>query len=216
MTDETALRQAMVDGQLRPFDVTDKSVLGAMLEVSRLDFVSSDQRPMAYSEASLPVGQGSARRLLLPMVIGRMLQAVRLEAGEKLLDVASGSGYSAAIAAKMGAKVTALEHDPVAVQMARQHSKRYGFSLVDGAIDRPPAGLGLFDVIVINGVTEIEPVSLLDALSAKGRLVTLVGKGPAYYIRTTHRSGQEFGHARIANASGPILPEFRRAANFVF
>lgn len=216
MTDEKALRQSMVDGQLRPFDVTDKSVLGAMLSVSRSDFVAPEMKALAYSEAALSLAPQSARRLLQPMVIGRMLQALGVEAGEKALDVASGSGYSAALLAKMGAKVTALENDPVSVQIARTLSSRYGFSLVDGAIDRAPSGLGSFDVIVINGVTEIEPDGLLQSLTENGRLVTLFGKGPATFIRVSRRSGREFGQARIANASGPVLPEFRRAAEFVF
>lgn len=216
MTDETALRQAMVDGQLRPFDVTDKAVLGAMLSVARSDFVSPELKALAYADAALPVAAQSARRLLQPMVLGRMLQALGVEAGEKALDVASASGYSAALLSKMGAKVTALENDAASVQLARSQSGRYGFSLVEGAVDRAPSGLGPFDVIIINGVTEVEPDALLHSLTEKGRLVAIFGKGPATFIRVTRRSGREFGQTRIANASGPVLAEFRRAAEFVF
>ena len=216
MTDDRALRQSMVDGQLRPFDVTDQTVLGAVLEIPRTDFVAPDSRALAYSDAALPVASQSARRLLRPMVIGRMLQAADIQRGEKILDVASGSGYSAAVVAKMGAKVTALENDPASVQMLRAQSGRYGFAMVEGAIDRAPAGLGPFDVIIINGVAEIEPESLLAALADGGRLITLFGKGPASFIRVSRRSGSDIGHSRIANAAGPALKEFARAAEFVF
>lgn len=216
MADENTLRQAMVDGQLRPFDVTDKSVLGAMLAVARTDFVSAELKPLAYSEASLAVSPQSARRLLQPMVLGRMLQAAGIEAGEKVLDVAAGSGYSSALLSKMGAKVTALEHDPAAVQIARAQCGRSGFTLVEGTIDRAPAGLGPFDVIVINGACEVDPEALMQALAENGRLVTVFGKGPATFIRLTRRSGQDFGHSRIANAAAPALAEFRKSAEFVF
>jgi protein-L-isoaspartate(D-aspartate) O-methyltransferase len=216
MADENTLRQSMVDGQLRPFDVTDKAVLGAMLAVMRSDFVAPELKPLAYSEASLAVSPQSGRRLLQPMVLGRMLQAASVEAGEKVLDVAAGSGYSSALLAKMGAKVTALESDPAAVQIARAQCGRSGFTLVEGAIDRAPAGLGPFDVILINGACEVDPEALMQALAENGRLVTVFGKGPATYIRLTRRSGQDFGHSRIANASASGLAEFRKTAEFVF
>lgn len=216
MTDETALRQAMVDGQLRPFDVTNKAVLGAVLAVARTDFFARDLQPLAYSDAALPVSSQSARRLLQPMVIGRMLQAVSVQAGEKVLDVAAGSGYSSALMTKIGAKVTALEYDASSVQLARLMSSRAGFALVEGALDRPPQGLGPFDVIVINGNCEVEPEALMQGLAAKGRLVMVFGKGRATYIRLTRRSGTDFGHSRIADASAPTLPEFRRTAEFSF
>ena len=216
MTDENALRQSMVDGQLRPFDVTNQTVLGAVLDVARTDFVSGESRALVYTDAIMSVAPQSARRLLRPMVIGRMLQAADIQPGEKVLDVASGSGYSAAVLSKMRAKVTALENDGASVQIARSQSSRYGFTLVEGAIDRAPAGLGPFDVIMINGVAQVEPETLLTALADGGRLVMLFGKGPASYIRVTRRSGNDFGHSRIANASGPALKEFAANAEFVF
>jgi protein-L-isoaspartate(D-aspartate) O-methyltransferase len=116
----------------------------------------------------------------------------------------------------MGAKVTALENDAASIPIIRSQSSRYGFTLVEGAIDRAPAGLGPFDVIIINGVVEIEPESLFGALADNGRLVTIFGKGPASFIRVSRRSGSEIGHSRITNASGPTLREFASKAEFVF
>lgn len=216
MPDDRALRQSMVDGQLRPFDVTSQAVLSSILAIPRSEFFAPELGALAYADAALPVSAQSERRLLRPMVLGRMIQAADLQVGETVLDVAAGSGYGAAIMAKMGCKVTAVESDPAAVRMGRLQSGKFGFLLVEGAIDRPPAGFGPFNLVLVNGLIQIDPEPLLASLADGGRLLAICGNGAASFIRMTKRTGNEFGHFRIANATGPALKDFAKPAEFVF
>src|SRR5918995_1381193 len=113
MLDFAQARRAMVDSQLRTFDVFDIPVLAAMEAVPRERFVPAGRESLAYIDQDIPVSDGIAgverRFMLKPMVLGRMLQALDIEAGVKALDVACGLGYSSAVLAQLGAKVVALE-----------------------------------------------------------------------------------------------------------
>ena len=104
-------RVHMVNSQLRTGGIVDKVVLAAFLEVPRQRFVASEHELLAYLDRELPARGAKFRRLLAPMVLARMLQAVTVTAGDRALDVAGGSGYGAALLAAMGAKVVLLELD---------------------------------------------------------------------------------------------------------
>src|ERR1700749_4340308 len=99
--------QKMVDGQVRPSDVTDIRIIDAMLEVPREAFVPADQRAMAYLDLDLDVSEGAStkRFLIKPVVIAKMLQAAEIAATDNILVVGCASGYAAAVAAKLAAKV---------------------------------------------------------------------------------------------------------------
>ena len=101
MQDFALSRRAMVDCQVRTFDVHDLPVLAAMEAVPRERFVSPGRESLAYLDQDTPVFDGIAgaerRFMLKPMVIGRLLQGLEVERGEKALDVACGLGYASAI-----------------------------------------------------------------------------------------------------------------------
>src|SRR6185436_17542245 len=107
MPDFATARRMMVDGQIRTYDVTDPTVLSAMLAVPRERFVPADRAGVAYIDTDLPVGRG--RRLLKPMVLAKLLQAAAIRPEERVLDVGCATGYAAAVLARMGAQVVALE-----------------------------------------------------------------------------------------------------------
>src|ERR1700733_4884284 len=145
-------RLQMVNGQLRTGGVVDKVVLAAFLEVPRQRFVATEHESLAYLDRELPARGAKFRRLLAPMVLARMLQAVTIAAGDRALDVAGGSGYGAALLAAMGAKVVLLESDAGAAEVAKAeiHS-RANVSVVIGTLDDGAAPLGSFDLIVVEG-----------------------------------------------------------------
>jgi len=90
MIDFAKARRTMVDSQLRPTDVTDRELLTAMLEVPRERFVPAAQASVAYLDRDIQID--GSRALLKPMVLARMIQAVDISAGERVLDVAGGTG----------------------------------------------------------------------------------------------------------------------------
>src|SRR3984885_485332 len=107
-------RQKMVDGQVRPSDVTDIRIIDAMLEVPREIFVPQSQRALAYLDLDLEVSEGtSAKRYLIkPAVTAKMLQAAEITNTDKVLVVGCATGYAAALAAKLAGQGTGTERDP--------------------------------------------------------------------------------------------------------
>ena len=117
MVDFTQARRTMVDSQLRTFDVNDISLLDAMDDVPREHFVLPGREQLAYSDLELPVSEGADRRFMLsPMVLARLIQALEIDGGDQVLDVASGRGYSSAVLSELGAYVTALEADGLSLR----------------------------------------------------------------------------------------------------
>src|SRR3954451_3785555 len=113
MSDFSTARRKMVDGQVRPGDVTDIRIIEAMLEVPREAFVPESRRALAYLDLDLDVSEaGTARRFLIkPAVIAKMLQAAEIGENDNVLVVGCASGYVAALAGKLARRVTATESD---------------------------------------------------------------------------------------------------------
>ncbi len=169
-------RQKMVDGQVRPSDVTDIRILDAMLAVPREAFVPQNQRALAYLDLDLDVSEGaSAKRFLIkPAVTAKMLQAAEIKDTDKVLVAGSAPGYTAAVVASLAGQVTATESDPAQVAKAREVLAQLGLGNVTfqaaAAAEGDPANAP-YDVIVLDGATEITPDRLYGQLKEGGRLV---------------------------------------------
>src|SRR5205085_12381348 len=121
MSDFSTARQKMVDGQVRPGDVTDLRIIEAMLSVPREAFVPEQRRALAYLDLDLDVSEAGAtkRYLIKPAVIAKMLQAANIGESDNVLVVGCASGYVAAVAAKLARRVTATESEVALAAMAR-------------------------------------------------------------------------------------------------
>jgi protein-L-isoaspartate(D-aspartate) O-methyltransferase len=211
----------MVDGQVRPSDVTDFRIIDAMLEVPREAFVPANQRAMAYLDLDLDVSEGAAakRFLIKPVVIAKMLQAAEIVDTDNVLVVGCASGYAAAVAAKLAAKVTATESDPALAAKAKDVLAGIGLSNVtvqtaaaaDGAAANAP-----YDVIVLDGATEIVPDRLYQQLKDSGRLVGVFAMTRPPRAMIVTRSHGDFGNRALFDAVVPVLPGLERLAAFVF
>src|SRR3954454_19130502 len=126
--DYSAARAAMVDSQLRPQGVSDPAVLQAMATVPRQQFVPDQSRPLAYVDRALSIGAG--RFLAAPAVLGQLLTQMKAEPGQRALVVGAGTGYSAAVLAAMGLRVTAIEIDPDLAAAAREQ----GVKVIEGPL----------------------------------------------------------------------------------
>ncbi|HLH11334.1 MAG TPA: protein-L-isoaspartate O-methyltransferase [Methylovirgula sp.] len=223
--DLAMLRQTMVDRQIRTFGVTDRAIIARFLEVPRENFVPSEQRALAYSDLSLKIepAKPGSRRLLAPMVLARLLQEAEVYSGDRVLDVAPGTGYSTAILAGLARNVTALESEPELQALVKSNLSTLGLSvpvfsnaLPDGVTERAP-----FDLILVNGAVEGHLEGLFAQLRDGGRLATFL-RAPSdpdlaacHAIRFEKIAGQISSRV-LFDAPAPLLAPFREQPQFVF
>ena len=216
--DFAAARVNMVDSQLRTNQVLDEAVLDAFLMVPRERFVPVVFHDTAYVDEDLPLGGG--RALLAPLTLARLLDAARVQATDRVLDIGGANGYGPAIVARIAAGVTVVEEDAGLAGQARARLAELGVlhaTLVEGPLAKGHAAAAPYDVIVIEGAVASIPDAVAAQLAEGGRLVTV------------HRSGAEPGRAILVNriqgalsrrilfdAAAPLLPGFAPAPSFVF
>ena len=231
MSGFTIARQKMVDGQVRPSDVTDIRIIDAMLAVPREAFVPPGQRAMAYLDIDLDVSAGLSetglsetrisekRYLIKPVVTAKMLQAAEIRDTDNVLVVGCATGYSAAIVAKLAAQVTATEGDASLAAKAKQVLAELGFANVTvraAAAADGDAANAPYDVIMLNGATEVTPAGLYRQLKDGGRLVGVFAMmQPQRATLVTHSHG-DFGTRALFDAAVPVLPGLGRLPAFIF
>lgn len=217
MLDYAQARRLMVDCQLRTFDVTDIAVLDAFEAVPREAYVPRGQEDFAYVDRAVPLAraEGDVRVLPPPMLLARMIQALALKPGSRALDVGTGTGYGAALMARLGAAVVALESVPALAETARE---RLGAEarVVEGPLAAGAPGQGSFDAILVEGRVEVRPQALLDQLADGGRLVCVLGRDRAAKTTLFVRAGEAFGARPLFDASLPALAAFAAEAGFAF
>ncbi len=205
----------MVETQIRPADVTDQRVLAAIGAVPREKFVPRASVALAY--ADVPVAIAPGRYLLDPRSFAKLLQLAEIGPEDRVLDVGCGTGYSAAVLARLAGEVVALEQDADLVRAASQllanvvgKVELVQGGLVEGVKDQAP-----YDVIFIGGAVEQVPESLLSQLAEGGRLVTCIKDGQSRAFLFLKEKGK-VGRRPDFDADVPVLAGFRKAVGFVF
>jgi protein-L-isoaspartate(D-aspartate) O-methyltransferase len=210
-------RLHMVNSQLRTGGVVDKVVLAAFLEVPRQRFVAPEHEFLAYLDRELPARGAKSRRLLAPMVLGRMLQAVTVVASDRALDVGGGSGYGAAVLAATGATVVFLESDAGAAEAARSHFHDHvNVNVVVGPLDSGAAALGPFDLIVVEGAFGVYPGHLINLLADPGRLVGVDASSEPSQAVVYEKNGGGVSRRVLFETKADILDGFRPSVSFAF
>lgn len=216
MIDYAQARRLMVDCQLRTFDVNDNTVLDAFDSVPRERFVPPGHEEFAYIDRTLTFepSDGETRAMPVPMVLARMIQALKIRPGTRTLDVATGFGYGAAILQRLGAEVVALESSADLASAARE---RLGdtVDVIQAPLTAPAKG-GPFDAILVEGRVETRPQALLDQLRDDGRLVCVLGPDRAAKATLFVRAGDAFGSRSLFDASLPALKSFAAEPGFAF
>lgn len=215
MTDFVAARRHMVDGQVRTTDVTDLRVISAMLEVPRERFMPQASAALAYLDLDVPLG--GPRRLLRPMVLAKLIQAAELEATDRVLDVGCATGYTAAVLARIASQVVALEQDVGLGKAAKEAlSSHPNVTVVNGALAEGWPQGAPYNVVVLDGATDVVPHALCQQLKDGGRLVCVLGSGPGSKAMLYRRSGGDVGGRPIFDASAGLLPGFAKTPVFAF
>jgi len=208
-------RLHMVNSQLRTGGIVDKVVLAAFLEVARQRFVAPEHESLAYLDRELPARGAKFRRLLAPMVLARMFQAVTVAAGDRALDVAGGSGYGAALLAAMGAKVVLLESDAGAAEAAKAELHNH-VNVIAGPLDSGAAALGPFDLIVVEGAFGVLPDRLIGLLADPGRLVGIDASSDSSQAVVYEKNGGGISRRVLFETKADLLEGFRPEASFAF
>ena len=217
-----AARIKMVDNQIRTTDVTSHAVLSAFLSVPREEFVPAAVKPLAYidTDVELQASGASGRRYLMePSPLAKLLQLAEIASTDRVLDVGTGTGYSAAVLSRLAASVVALESDDSLAGRARDALSRTGAANVEvvtgGLASGHPAGAP-YDVIVLEGAIETLPDALTAQLRDAGRLVAVEGRGNAGIAKVYLNSGGLITGRRAFNAALKPLPGFERTPAFEF
>lgn len=228
-TDFAALRQTMVDCQIRTFDVTDQALLRCFLDIPRELFLPPELAAVAYSDVALKIkmsGPDETQRMLLPpLILARLMQAAEIDASDKILDIAPGTGYSTAIFSALGAKVVALESDPALTDAIGANLAKAGLApvaAVTGALAEGVAAQAPFDLIFINGAVETHLEPLFAQLKNGGRLVAVKAQaaGPGSVLASHavryEKVNEVVGSRSLFDARATVLAGFRKGVEFVF
>lgn len=178
--DYARARELMVEQQVRPWDVLDMAVLDVVGRVPREAFVPEAHRALAYADLELPLGHGAS--MMKPVVEGRMLQALQLQSGDSVLEVGTGSGYTAACLGALAREVVSLELVPelAAAARARLDATGLGSNIrIEVADALQYAGERQFDAVCVTAAVTEVPARFLQWLRPGGRLFVVRGQAPA-------------------------------------
>ncbi len=148
------------------------AVLRAIARVRREKFVPRHERMLAYADAALPIGHGQT--ISQPFIVAYMTELLKVGAGDRVLEIGSGSGYQAAVLAELGAQVYSVETIPELAVAAQHKLQALGYRNVrvrtgDGRKGWPE--FAPYRAVVVTAVAESIPPALVAQLVADGRLV---------------------------------------------
>ena len=221
----------MIEQQIRPWDVLDPAVLDLLATMRREDFVPTTWRALAFVDMQVPLiaGAPGGACLLEPKVEARLLQELKLQRHETVLEIGTGSGFMAALLAHRAMRVHTLECRPELARSAREALRRNG--VINATVHEVDAAAGAkgdfgqpaeapFDAIVLSGSVAEVPRALLEQLKPGGRLVAIVGMEPIMTARLITRSepASYAGHAErdLFDTVAPRLLGFAEPTKFSF
>ena len=189
MLDLVAARRQMIEQQVRAWEVLDLGVLSVMERVPREEFAPAPYRELAFADLCVPLGHGQS--MLAPNLEGRILQALAVQADDRVLEVGTGSGYFAACLGGLARSVRSLEIFADLADAARDNLARTGANNVTVEVMDAMTfeGDGGYDVIALTGSLPVYDPRFERALAAGGRLFVVTGQGSAMAAQRITRTG---------------------------
>jgi len=208
----------MIEQQVRPWDVLDDRVLRALAEVPREKFVPERYQSLAFSDISIPLDHGQA--MMPPKIEGRLLQALAIKPGDRVLEVGTGSGYLTACLAHLGGQVHSVDIFESFVQeaepkLAPAYAGKFTLETRDAAAgwDQP----GVFEAIAVTGSLPVLHRGFHEALALGGRLFVVVGKPPVMQaLLVTRTGGSTWDQESLFETSLPALVNAAQPDGFRF
>lgn len=209
-------RRIMVASQVRTWEVLDDRVLEAMAQLPREEFVPGDYRTLAFIDTEIPIGHGET--MTAPKVVGRMLQALDVQARDRVLEVGTGTGYATALLANLAheGQVFSVDIHADLTAAAAHRLKAQGIENVTLETGNAVNGWDQYepyDVIAITGsLPALAPgfQNFRDSLNVGGRLFVLVGEAPAMEATLIVRVGENEWHTEKLFES--VVPPLHHAA----
>ena len=217
MTDFATVREAMVDGQVRPSDVTLYPVIEAMLTVPREEYVPEALREVAYIGDHLPLAE--QRVVLDARVMAKMLETLAIQPNELVLDIGAGLGLSSALIAHLSEAVIALESDAALAKEAEANLASHSVdnAIVEiGPLTEGAPKHGPYDVIIVEGGVGEVPQAIIDQLKTGGRMVAIMMDGALGRCMLGRKTESGVDWRWSFDAAAPVLPGFEKRTIFAF
>jgi protein-L-isoaspartate(D-aspartate) O-methyltransferase len=208
----------MVENQVRPWEVLDGRVLDVISRVRREDFVAAAHRQLAFADLCLPLGHGEV--MMKPVVEGRVLQALELQATDHVLEIGTGSGFLTACLASLAARVTSVDIQPEFTKAATQrlHSAAIANARLitaEAVTEWQPDEL--FDALVVTGAVAETPARWLTWLKPGGRALVVRGQSPVQHATLlTHEGAGRYREETLFETDLPYLTHAAPSKRFVF
>ena len=212
------LRRTMIDTQIRTWDVLDPRVLNAVAQVKREDFVAAPYRHLAFADFTMPLAHGET--MWSPKMEARVVQELDLREQDRVLEIGTGSGYLTALMAQLAGMVHSVEDRADLSRTAGNHLRIQGIQNAclyigdgsEGWADNAP-----YDAICITGSLPVLPDIFKQQLTVGGRLVAILGTGPAMGVRRIlHSRPGVFESSELFETEIPPLRHQPLPAHFVF
>jgi len=211
-------RYNMVEQQIRTWNVLDQRVLDIISQIPREAFVPEQFCSLAYAETNIDLGHGQA--MMAPAIEARILQAAKVHADDKILEIGTGSGYLTALLGTMGGHVYSVEFIPELRQQAQKHldEQRIGnVTLEEGDGANGWERYAPYDLIVITGSLPLLPEVFQNSLAPRGRMVAIVGESPVMEAHLITRTGEAgFTDEYLFNTEIPALLNAPQLQHFTF
>lgn len=217
MAKQSVARFNMIEGQIRPNDVTDSRIIAAFGQIPREQFVPPALRGVAYVDEDIEVAPG--RYLMEPMVLARLIDAAGIGAGDVVLDLGCVTGYSSAVLAQLAGAVVAVEEDKALAARATALLTELqcdNVAVVCHPLTSGFAGQAPYDVILVNGMFDELPKNIEAQLAEGGRLVGVMNADGAGKAVLYVKRGGLIGRRELFDAAVAPLPGFQAIPAFTF
>jgi protein-L-isoaspartate(D-aspartate) O-methyltransferase len=217
MLDLVAARRQMIEQQVRAWEVLDLGVLSVMESVPREEFAPAPYRELAFADMCIPLGHGQS--MLAPGLEGRILQALKVQPEDRVLEVGTGSGYFAACLGGLARSVRSIEIFDDLAEAARGSLQRAGagnvtVEVMDAMTLEADGG---YDAIALTGSLPVYDPRFERALAEGGRLFVVTGHGRAMAAQRITRTGPaQWLRESLFETAIDALIHARQPPKFVF
>lgn len=209
-------RHAMIEQQIRPWEVVDMRVLQTLAAIPRERFVPEQHRALAFADTALPIGHGQS--MFKPVLEGRMLQAAGIQANDEVLEIGTGSGFITACLAHLARAVTSIDIHPDFLESAKDRLQALDlnnvrFELADALAYQPKQQ---FDAVLVTGAVAAIPEAFKRWLRPGGRLFVIHGLSPVQEALCMTREGDSFAVQSLLETDVPYLTGAQPEPKFTF